>query len=204
MKVSSPLALVSRLQALLPPLRRSMKSRSPHRHAPAMRALHWLLAGLIIAALLMSVFVMPGIRDDSPEKIDALRRHMSVGVLVLVLTFARLSVRRRVTRPASLSSGMVWADGLAHLVHRVFDLLVLAMVVSGISMAFLGGVFPAVFGLGGKLPAPLDALPLLALHRGIGLTLFALLALHVGGALYHQLILRDGLIGRMVAGFARH
>lgn len=208
MKVSSPQALVAQARALFPPLqsslRRSMTSRSPDRHAPAVRALHWLLAGLIIAALVMSAFVMPGIRDDSPEKVDALRRHMAVGVFVLVLTFARLSVRRRVTRPASLSSGMIWADWLARLVHRIFDLLVLAMVASGISMAFLGGVFPAVFGLSAKLPASLDSLPLLAWHRGIGITLFVLLALHVGGALYHQLILRDGLIGRMMAGFARH
>ena len=46
-------------------------------------------------------------------------------------------------------------------------------------------------------------LPLHALHRGVGILLGLLLALHIGGAFYHQLILRDGLIGRMAPGFLR-
>lgn len=172
-------------------------SLSPTRHPPIVRALHWTLAALIIAALVMSAFVMPEIRNDSPEKIDALRRHMSVGILVFLLTFARLATRRRASRPAFLSSGMAWADRLARAVHRIFDLLVLAMVGSGLGMALLGGVLPAVFGFSAKLPADLAALPLHTLHRCVGITLFVLLTLHIGGALYHQIILRDGLLGRM-------
>jgi len=168
-----------------------------------MRALHWLVAGLIIAALVMSAFVMPGIRHDSPEKIDALRRHMSVGLIVLLLTFIRMAARRRTERPGFLSSGMAWADRLARYVHRIFDLLILAMIASGIGMAALGGVFPAVFGLTGTLPAGFDTSLLHEVHRAIGITIFALLALHVGGAFYHQFILRDGLIGRMGLGLAR-
>ena len=178
-------------------------STSILRHAPAIRALHWLVAGLIIAALVMSTLVMPGIRNDSPEKIDALRRHMSVGTLVFLLTLARLFVRRRTLRPDFLSSDMIWADWLARSVHRVFDLLILTMIGSGIGMALLGGLLPIIFGASGVLPMNLEALPLHALHRGIGFGLFGLLALHVGGALYHQLILRDGLIERMAPGLTR-
>ena len=195
MKARSPRSLFSRLS--------HASSSHPVRHPPVMLALHWLLAALIIAALVMSAFVMPDIRNDSPEKIDALRRHMSVGALVFLLTFARLSVRRRASRPAFLSSGMAWADRLARAVHRVFDLLVLAMVSSGIGMAVLGGIFPAAFGLSKTLPADFASLPLHTLHRSVGITLFVLLALHVGGALYHQIVLRDGLLSRMGLGFAR-
>lgn len=167
------------------------------------RALHWLVAGLIIAALIMSTLVMPSIRNDSPEKIDALRRHMSVGTLVFLLTLARLFVRRRTLRPDFLSSGMIWADWLARSVHRVLDLLILTMIGSGIGMALLGGLLPIIFGVNSVLPMNLETLPLHSLHRGIGFSLFGLLALHIGGALYHQLILRDGLIGRMAPGFTR-
>lgn len=91
----------------------------------------------------MSTLVMPGIRNDSPEKIDALRRHMSVGTLVFPLTLARLFVRRRTLRPDFLSSGMIWADWLARSVHRVFDLLILTMIGSGIGMALLVACFPS-------------------------------------------------------------
>ena len=90
-----------------------------------------------------------------------------------------------------------------HVVHRLFDLLVLAMVSSGIGMALLGDVFPAVFGVSKNLPTDFASLPLHTLHRSVGITLFVLLALHVGGALYHQIVLRDGLLGRMGLSFAR-
>ena len=173
------------------------------RHHPLIRVLHWLIASLIIAALVMSALVMSGIPDDSPEKIDALRRHMSAGGLVFVLTLLRFVMRRNAKRPPVLSSGMAWADWLARTVHRIFDILILTMIGSGVGMVLAGGLLPAILGTHGTLPASLATLPLHTLHRGIGIVLFALLSLHIGGALYHQLVLRDGLIGRMAPGFMR-
>ena len=176
---------------------------NPARHTAPIRAIHWLVAGLIIAALIMSALVMPGIREGSPEKVDALRRHMSVGILVFLLTMTRLCVRNKARRPKSLSSGWAWADWLARAVHRLFDGLILTMIASGLGMAILGGLLPVVLGIHGTLPVSLDALPLHTLHRTIGIVLGGLLALHVGGAFYHQIILRDGLIWRMAPGFLR-
>ena len=173
------------------------------RHHPSIRVIHWLVAALIIAALVMSALVMPGIPDDSPEKIAALRRHMAAGSLVFVLTALRFLTRRRVKRPAPLSSGMPWADWLARAVHRIFDLLILTMICSGAGMAIVSGVLRIVLGQPGHLPANLDALPLHMLHRYTAMVLFAMLSLHIGGALYHQVILRDNLISRMGFPFPR-
>lgn len=170
------------------------------RHHPLIRVLHWLVAALIVAALVMSALVMPGIPGDSPEKIDALRRHMSAGGLVFVLTLLRFVMRRRARHPKPLSSGMPWADALARAVHRIFDVLILTMIGSGAGMALLAGLPAVVFGGRGHLPASLDALPLHSVHRYTAIVLFAFLALHVAGALYHQIILRDGLLARMGFG----
>ena len=60
-----------------------------------------------------------------------------------------------------------------------------------------GGLFTVVFEGVGPLPANLDALPLHAIHRYTAITLFAFIALHVAGALFHQFILRDHLLSRM-------
>lgn len=169
------------------------------RHHPLIRVLHWLIAGLIIAAMVMSLTVMRGIPDDSPEKIDALRRHMAAGSLVLILTGLRFVMRREAVRPPALSSGMAWADWLARLIHRSFDALILLMVGSGIAMAILAGLPEIVFGGQGQLP-DLEQLPLLWLHRAVGLALLGFLVLHAGGALFHQFILRDGLLSRMSFG----
>lgn len=167
------------------------------RHHPLIRILHWLVAALIIAALTMSALVMPLIAADSPEMIDALRRHMSAGLLVLALTLLRFFMRRKAKKPPVLSSGMAWADWLARATHRVFDVLILTMIASGVGMAISGDLFAVVFEGVGRLPANLDALPLHAIHRYTAITLFAFLVLHLTGALFHQFILRDKLLSRM-------
>lgn len=173
------------------------------RHHPLIRVIHWLVAGGIIAALVMSAFVMPHIPVDSPEMIASLRRHMSTGLMVFVLTLLRFVMRRNAKRPPSLSSGMPWADWLAVVVHRLFDVLILTMIASGITMSYLGGIWQVVFGGHGQLPASLDALPFHAVHRYAAMGLAAMLALHVGGALFHQFILRDGLMSRMGFGWPK-
>jgi cytochrome b561 len=167
------------------------------RHPPLIRLLHWLIASLIIAALTMSVLVMPDIPVDSPEMLASLRRHMSTGLLVFVLTLLRFIVRRKANGPPALGSGMPWADWLALAVHRLFDVLILMMIASGIGMATLGGLFPVVFGGVGLLPADLSALPLHTIHRYTAIVLFVFLILHIGGALFHQFILRDKILSRM-------
>ena len=173
------------------------------RHHPLIRILHWLIAFLIIAALMMSALVMPHIPSDSPEMIASLRRHMSTGLLVFFLTLLRFIMRRNSKRPPALSSGMVWADRLARMAHRLFDVMVLTMIASGIGMAWRGGLFPVVFNGIGHLPADLDALPWHTIHRYAAIVLFLLLLLHLGGALFHQVILRDRLLSRMGFDWSR-
>lgn len=170
------------------------------RYHPAICVLHWLLAAMIMAALIMSTFVMASIPDTDPAKISAILRHMSVGVLILVCTGLRLFTRKKTGRPASLPSGMPWADWLAGVVHRLLDVLVLVMIGSGIGMAVLSGLPAIVWNGQGHLPADL---PLLALHGFVAKLLFGVLVLHAGGALYHQLILKDGLLSRMWPWWSR-
>ena len=173
------------------------------RHHPLIRVIHWLAAFLIIAALVMSALVMADIPNDSPEKIQALHRHMATGLLVLVLTALRLVARRRVKRPGVLSSGMRWADWLARTVHRVFDTLILIMIGSGIGMAWQGGLLTVLLGGHPTFPENLDTLTLFSLHRYAAMVLFTVITAHVGGALYHQFILRDGQLSRMGFSLAR-
>ena len=170
------------------------------RHHLLIRALHWLIAGLIIAALLMSTLVMPLIAVDSPEMITSLRRHMMTGITVFVLTLSRFVLHRYVKMLPTPSSGMAWADWLANAVRHLFNVLILTMVASGVGMAVFGRLFPVVFGGQGELPANLATLPLHTIHRYTAITLFAILSLHIGGAFFHQFIRRDGLLSRMGFG----
>jgi cytochrome b561 len=168
-----------------------------NRHHPVIRVLHWAVALMVIAALAMSTFVMAKIPDQDPEKLAASLRHMSVGLLICLGTLARLFWRRRTRRLSALSSGMVWADRLAAVVHRSLDVLVLSMVVSGGLMAALSGL-PRIALEGGAFPAALGSMTAHTVHVVVAAVLAAVLMLHIGGALFHQFILRDGLLSRML------
>ena len=173
----------------------------PRRYHPSLRILHWLIAGLILTALILGTFVMAPADSANPEKAFALLKHMLAGMAVLALTLLRIFIRPKTRRPAPALSGIAVADRMIPFVHRVFDLLALAMVVSGISIGMLNHlpdiVVSIVFDGRGHLPSDYSGHLLYTLHVGIARLLAGIVALHIAGALYHQFILRDRLFSRM-------
>jgi cytochrome b561 len=170
------------------------------RYHPALVALHWVLAVLIIAALALGALVMVRIPNSDPMKLEALRSHMAGGVVILLLMLVRLFVRTRTKHPAAASTGNPALDRLAWASHRMFYGAVLVMAGSGIVMALQTGLPAIVFAGDSVLPADFWVFPIRTVHYVASRVLMALIALHVAGALYHALILRDGLLRRMVFG----
>ena len=173
---------------------------SPARYHTALVTLHWLLALLLIVALLMGTFALKTVPNSSPDKIDALRGHMIAGGLILLLTLTRLVVRLKTAHPAPASTGNALLDRLAPATHWALYLLVLLMAGSGVAMSVLAGLPGIVFGGVGTLPVNFDALPPRAVHGIVAKLLMLFIAMHFAAALYHQFIKRDGLLRRMGFG----
>jgi len=133
-------------------------------------------------------------------KLEALRSHMSGGVLILILMLVRLFVRTRTRHPAPATAGDPFLDRMAWASHRMFYIAVLGMAGSGLFMAAQAGFFSIVFGSHGSLPPDLWVFSMRAVHYAFSRLLMALIALHVLAALYHALVLRDGLLRRMFFG----
>ena len=173
----------------------------PQRYHVSLRILHWAIAALILTALILGTFVMAPAKPDDPAKAFALLKHMLAGSLILILTLIRIFVRPKTRRPAPVLSGIAAADRMIPLVHRIFDIMALVMVGSGIALATLNHLHELVPGIifsgQGHLPADYSGHPIHLLHIWIARLLAAIVALHVAGALYHHFILRDGLFGRM-------
>ena len=169
------------------------------RYHPLLVALHWILAVLIIAALALGALVMVKMPNTDPMKLEALRSHMIGGTLILVLMLVRLVVRIRTEHPAPPSTGMRVLDRLAWVSHRMLYTAVLGMAVSGLIMALQTGLPGILFG-GGTLPADFWVYPIRSVHYVISRVLMAVITLHIVGALYHTLVLRDGLLRRMFFG----
>jgi cytochrome b561 len=170
------------------------------RYQPLFVAMHWLLAVFVIIALAAGALVLARIPNTNPIKLEALRNHMSGGILLLVLMLVRLIVRMRTTHPPRASTASPALDRVAWVSHRLLYVLVLGQAGSGLLMALEAGLPDIVFGGHGALPADFWVFPMRPVHYVISRLLMTLIALHVAGALYHTFILRDGLLRRMWFG----
>jgi cytochrome b561 len=168
--------------------------------------LHWTIAALIVANLLLGFF-----HEDfsRPVRGTMMGLHKSIGFAVIALTLVRIAWRFRY-RPPPLDAALKrWEAGLARLVHGLFYLLLLAIPLSGWLMVSTGRkVNPSrFFGLFDIGPMPVTPGPEVhefaeSAHALLGYAMLVLLLLHVGGALKHHLDGHRHLIGRMAPWLA--
>ncbi len=174
---------------------------NPSRYHPALVVLHWLLAVLIIASLVLGMFVLKTIPNASPEKVNALRAHMTGGIAILALMSVRFVIRVWTTKPDPASTGSGFLDRIAVLSHYGFYVLILLMAATGIATAMLAALPAIVFGdSGASLPETFSVFPTRIVHGVLAKLILGLIGLHLLGALYHQVIRGDGLLRRMWFG----
>ncbi|MBL4787095.1 MAG: cytochrome b [Cohaesibacteraceae bacterium] len=165
---------------------------------PVFVALHWLLAFMIILALLMGGNVMAKLPNDVPEKLDHLRTHMSIGGVILILMLIRLAFRLLAKHPAPIQTGNRLSAKLGPLVHLLFYVAVIGMAASGIATSLLTGLPEIVFfGSGNPLPETFDNLLPRKVHGLFANLLWTLIGLHLLGFIYHQFMVKDNLLSRM-------
>lgn len=162
------------------------------------RALHWLMAAMILAMLFVGAGMVASV---SERHAWLLALHKPLGIAILLLAVLRLALRLR-HRPPPLPRDLGAAQRLAaHASHGLLYALMLAMPLIGWAMLSAGG-YPIELGAGVRLPpiAPFDPSWFAALrwlHRTLAYALFALVLAHLGAALYHGLIRRDGVLRSM-------
>lgn len=160
--------------------------------------LHWLIAALLLANVVIA-FTMEDARDLMPL-------HKSIGITVLLLTLVRIGWRLTHAAPPLPATLASWERLAARVTHDAFYLLLLVMPLLGWASASSGKWGTgALFGVIPWFDLPIGKSH--DLHEAMGeahelaayLTI-ALIALHVAGALKHQLIDRNAMLSRMLPG----
>jgi len=161
-------------------------------------SLHWLIAGLILAALFMG-WTMTSM-EITPARLKLFNYHKWVGVTVLALALLRLSWRLSHS-PPPLAPMPRWQQAAAHGGHALLYLLMLVVPVTGWIYSNASG-YPVVYL--GKLPLPnlMQRNRELAglwkdIHVTLATTLAIIVALHVLAALQHHFLHRDDTLRRM-------
>lgn len=177
-------------------------TRSPRYTAVAI-ALHWAIA----LGLLFMIWL--GWNMDGKE--SWFQFHKSVGITILLLTVARI-VWRLMNPPPPLPADMKPLEKTAsHFVHLGFYGLMLIMPLTGwltVSTSYdfdiptvLYGVvsWPDIPGVGFLSNETAHGI-IANIHSKLAYVLFALLALHVAGAIKHEIGGEEGVLNRMLPG----
>ncbi len=174
---------------------------SPQRYGTVPIIIHWLSA-IAILVMLSSGLSVANVRDET-ARVGILTVHVSVGIVVLLLTLMRLAWWIAVDRRPGHHRGIPgWQATVSQLVHYALYALIVLMLASGIALALLSGVVPGVFtGAVTTLP-DFETLPPFIAHSFGAWAMIALVGLHTLAALYHQFWRRDRLMARMGIGAA--
>lgn len=156
---------------------------APKGYSRAQIILHWAVALLFLAQFLLADSIEEAWR--AVEKGGAVPEgstpfvHILPGMLILVLALWRLALRFGQGAPEA-PEGPALQRKAGEAVHWGLYLLMILLPVSG-AVAWFGGVTAAG-----------------AAHQLFKMLALLLIALHVLAALYHQYVVKDGLIARMM------
>jgi cytochrome b561 len=163
------------------------------------RLLHWTMAVLILAMLLIGTGMVSTV---SPRYHELLSIHRSIGVVILVLAAVRLLNRVLNPQPPLPSDLPSWQKASAKLSHLLLYALMFSLPLVGWAMLSAAGYPIVVFGslhLPAILPHDVRMYALLrAAHTDLAFLLCAVFIAHLGAALFHALIRRDSVLQSMV------
>lgn len=176
------------------------KTRStPTQYGSVAIAIHWLSAILIIVLIPLGLISANFVDGDSSAKPVLLAAHMVLGIAILVLTLGRVAWWRFADKRPDPVAGMPkWQEAVSRSVHILLYVVLLVLAGSGIALVATSGAVSVLFGGDGVLPDFWDFTPRLP-HRVVAFALIALLFFHIGAAIYHQIVMKDRLMDRMLS-----
>jgi cytochrome b561 len=163
-------------------------------------AIHWFVVFVMAQLLTRGALIMVNTPNSSPEKVDALRAHSFAGILLLALMLLRLVLLKTTRRPPPVAGPTSFLDRVKRFVHPALYFSIFVQVFAGLGMAYQADLPRLFFLQQGNLPDSFWIYPLRTVHYLNSRLLMVLIALHIAGALYHTLVMRDGLLRRMSFG----
>jgi cytochrome b561 len=170
------------------------------RYGTVARALHWAMAALIIATLIIAE-----VRGYTSRG-SGLRRavsdaHYQIGVGIFILVWIRLAWRLRETEPAISPPLPQWQRLASHAVAWAFYALMIVLPVLGIlareaegaRVSFIGATLPTLIATDRATSRTLENV-----HEWLGNVMLWLVVVHVAAAFYHAFIRRDDAVARMI------
>lgn len=171
-----------------------MFNNSATEFGPLFKALHWLMAAIILTLIVVGIYMADLPRETAEQKAYAFQfydLHKSFGVIILGLIFLRLVWVRLSPAPELPSAFSPKERKVVKALQSLLYLLMIVVPLSGYLMSNAGGYPIHVFGLF-EMPALIGKSKDIGgfaheLHEIAGWAILATVALHMAGALKHRL-----------------
>lgn len=171
-----------------------------HGYADGAKAMHWLIAALLLVQFVVST-LMPEIgRNTVPGTLINL--HLSFGIVILVVMAIRLIHRLLHPVRLELPESPKWERYAARALHYAFYIILLTGPFLGWASASSHSLPVTVFGI---LPLPALVAPRTRwantagdIHTWMMWTLLGLIALHAAAAFFHHFVRHDDVLRRML------
>lgn len=172
----------------------------PDGYPASSKWLHWLVAALVLPAIAVGIYLPYA--PPGPTQDGLFNAHKAFGFVILILMILRIINRIAVGSPAPEPGLARWQKTVSSAVHGLlYVLLIVQPIVGYVANSAFGASVP-FFGLF-EIPPIVEKNEALAewlfgIHRVLGITIALLAAVHIGAALQHAILLRDGVLQRML------
>ncbi len=161
--------------------------------------LHWAVAAVIVFAVASGLIT--GYAKDVDLTRVSLVAHQSFGLIVFALIVARIVWRLTHPTPPlpeTMTLQQRWASAVTHLSLYLLAVLLPLTGYTGLAARGRAISFFGMFELPQSEFRDFDlAREAQFYHESLQYVLYVLVAAHIGAALYHQFVIRDGLMNRM-------
>jgi cytochrome b561 len=181
----------------------TMRGESPslrQEYSNTAKFFHWTVAVCVLTLIPVGL-VMNSLPQGATQNV-AYTVHRSLGVLVLGLMILRLGYRLIAGWPAPEPTITPAQRIASHAVHNLLYVLLIVQPALGWYATSVYGATISFFGLF-DLPSLAEkdepfSERLFAVHEFLGFAIAGLLVVHIGAALYHYFVRRDGVLQRML------
>jgi cytochrome b561 len=157
--------------------------------------IHWVIFLLVIAAFFLGHFLADS--ENTAQKLSLLPVHFLIGDTVLVLILVRIYFRKKDGEPAPANASPL-LNKVAAITHMLMNLTLIAVAVSGVVTVAASGVIEALKKSDPTLIPDFEKVGAREFHEILVTVMVLLVVFHVVATLYHQFVVKDNLLRRIM------
>ena len=157
--------------------------------------IHWVIFLLAAAAFFLGHFLADS--ENTAQKLSLLPVHFLIGDTVLVLILVRIYFRKKDGEPAPANASPL-LNKVAAVTHMLMNLTLIAVAISGVVTVAASGVIEALKKGDPTLIPDFEKVGAREFHETLVAVMVLLVVFHVAATLYHQFVVKDNLLRRIM------